>query len=99
MTDREKIIEAMAKAIAGAQGYSADNWRGFFYTARAALSAIEGMGCVVVPREIDDGTAEAIWAGAYGEWAEFGASDKDGGRAAHRAAIAASPFAKETSDG
>jgi hypothetical protein len=38
--------------------------------------------------EISDEEAEAIWRAAYDEWAEFGATDHDAGRAAYREVIA-----------
>jgi hypothetical protein len=118
MTDREKLIEAMARAMAeplgarvpydalpidASQPKLADgsglSQELLIDGATAALSAIEAMGATVVPVEVDDETAEGIWRAAYDEWAEFGAADKDAGHAAHRASIAASPYAKEPSDG
>lgn len=46
---------------------------------------------VLVPSEVDDETCEDIWNVAYGEWAEFGSMDKDAGRAAIVAMLAARP--------
>jgi hypothetical protein len=46
---------------------------------------------VLVPSEFDDETCEDIWNVAYGEWAEFGSMDKDAGRAAIVAMLAARP--------
>jgi hypothetical protein len=46
---------------------------------------------VLVPSEFDDETCEDIWTAAYDEWAEFGSADKDAGRAAIVAMLAARP--------
>lgn len=46
---------------------------------------------VLVPVEFDDQTYEGIWTAAYNEWAEFGSADKDAGRAAVVAMLAARP--------
>jgi hypothetical protein len=96
MTGREKLIEAMVKAIADRSYPAHVEHRAL---AAAALSAIEAMGAVVVPVEIDDETADGIWRAAYDEWAEFGSLDKDAGRVALRAMLAASPYAKEPTPG
>ena len=111
MTDREKLIEAMARAMHDArppmdvEGKLLDfddpancTSMNCTHDAAAALSAIEAMGATVVPVEIDDETAVGIWRAAYDEWAEFGSLDRDAGRAAHREIIAASPFAKGSTD-
>jgi len=74
MTEREKLIEAMARAISDAQGFPANerfsighqkfpnetmaNWENYTDEARAALAAIEAMGAVVVPVEATEGMDE-----------------------------------------
>jgi dihydrofolate reductase (trimethoprim resistance protein) len=62
MTDREKLIEAMARGMCKATRRNADNevgdgmkvWQIYTDHATAALSAIEAMGAVVVPVEATD---------------------------------------------
>lgn len=54
MTDRDKLIEAMARSMALAAGaYEGPelHWLGYEDDAQAALAAIEANGLVVVPRE------------------------------------------------
>ena len=98
MSEREKLIEKMARGILdaelwpGAWEKANEAERGYvFYKATAALSTIEAE-AVIVPREIDDETARDVWSAAYDEWAEFGARDHDAGRAGFIAMIAASPY-------
>jgi hypothetical protein len=100
MSEREKLIEKMARGIFDAlegpmanqdYGRQMKQWERAKEIATAALSAIEAE-AVIVPREIDDETAQGVWSAAYDEWAEYGASDQDAGRAGFTAMIAASPY-------
>jgi hypothetical protein len=61
-------------------------------TARPDIADVLDGKAVVVPVEISKDDAEGIWETAYDVWAEFGATDADAGREAHRAALAASPY-------
>jgi hypothetical protein len=87
VTDREKLIEAMVKAIADRSYPAHVEHRAL---ATAALSAIEAMGAVVVPVL---STRDMNNAGAYVEYHKGGHSDM-----IYEAMLAASPFAKETTD-
>lgn len=51
---REELIEVMAVAIANEYGDPSEYWSAYADPAQAALSAIEGAGFVVVPREPTD---------------------------------------------
>lgn len=97
MTDREKLIEAMARRYARKYGglgptMEADmervekTWRRYSDEMETALDAIEAFGCVVVPR---DATAEMRDAGRQA----INRIESWGGICA--AIAAASPYAKE----
>jgi hypothetical protein len=86
MTEREKLIEAMARAIC-------DEWS-YLWAATAALAAIEAMGAVVVPVEATGAMLEsaddALCGVAVGDLAHDIAGDT------YAAMCRASPYSKET---
>jgi uncharacterized protein YgbK (DUF1537 family) len=102
MTDRERLIEAMARVIyddlegpVANQDFTRQmrQWARSQELAHAALSAIEAMGCVVVPVEATDRMIEAAHVAMFetpftGETMVMVGAGLD-------AALAASPFAKE----
>jgi hypothetical protein len=73
---------------------------GYIQQATAALSAIEASGAVVVPREATESAIEAAWDDF--DWGPGGYFDAPKGSASPKEVyamlIAASPFAKETSN-
>jgi acyl-CoA synthetase (AMP-forming)/AMP-acid ligase II len=101
MTEREKLIEAMARALCARIYPSPDfkpegsTWPSawersrceFTYQATAALAAIEAMGAVVVPVEPTDRMIDAT-NDEYG-WSA------DGIYGHYAAMLSASPYAKE----
>lgn len=76
-----KALEAAAVSDAAFDGREfhamsrADRER---YLARSAKSILAFLDAAVV----DEETADAVWSAAYDTWAEFGANDRDGGKAA-----------------
>jgi hypothetical protein len=111
MTEREKMIEAAEKAIRAhikcdATGLSpaiaSVFLTGFSDAARNALSAIEGMGCVVVPKEateeMDEACCAAMACGLIvdGDFVEFGGTSAQN---AWAAMLAKSPYAPKEADG
>lgn len=56
------------------------------------LSAVLDGKAAIVPVEISEDDAESIWEATYNVWAEFGATNANAGREAHRASLAASPY-------
>ena len=100
MTDREALIEAMARAMALAddEDYMED-YRRYDKRATAALSAIEAMGAIVVPVEA---TAEMAKAALNADldiyWAYSADGRPDDPRDVYAAMIASSPFAKGSTD-
>ena len=110
---RFALIETMARAISDAQGFPADecfnighqkfpnetmaNWENYTDEAAAALSALEAM-AAIVPREATDQMARAVLNTGYVEWERSGGVGSDKARIIHATMIAASPFAKETTD-
>jgi hypothetical protein len=105
---RDVLIEAMAKAICRTfyQTEWADtSWFRRDICLNMAAAALDALRAArpdiagvldgkaeVMPVEISKDDAEGIWEAAYDVWAEFGATDADAGREAHRAALAASPY-------
>jgi hypothetical protein len=92
MTEREKLIEAMARGIAIRRGRVAAG-PGEVKEATAALAAIEAMGAVVVPVEATDrmffDPDDVCTNMGQSPWAAF--------CEIYAAMLAASPYAKEPS--
>jgi hypothetical protein len=103
MTEREALIEAMARGICRhkpncrGNGFETHPFRAeAIVEATAALSAIEAMGCVVVPVEATGRMIEAVHVGMFetpftGETMVMVGAGLD-------AALAASPYAKGSPD-
>jgi membrane carboxypeptidase/penicillin-binding protein PbpC len=79
MTDRDKLIEAMARGMAIADG--AFIWAAYYDDAQAALAAIEANGFAVVPVEPSAVQIAAGWRYAFQQSAQC-----------YRAMIAAAPM-------
>jgi hypothetical protein len=103
MTEREKLIEAMASAMYSAEFDGDYSTRGeelkilYREQATAALAAIEASGAVVVPVEATPAIHQAMAAAIRQEWKEGGLSDEQA-IAGFAAMVAASPFAKGSTD-
>ena len=87
-----KIEETMPRAVDAC-------WKDFAEAATAALSAIEAMGCAVVPVKATDEMSEAaLNADLDIYWTYLGDGRPDDPRDVYTAMISASPFAKEKTD-
>jgi hypothetical protein len=99
MTEREKLIEAMAKAIHDAD-WGDNAWLAASLMERyeselratATLAAIEAMGAVVVPVEATEGMERAGGLALHKCSGAFGSAG-----ACYAAMLSASPYAKEPS--
>ena len=97
MTEREKLIEAMARAILAAELWPG-SWdranepeRGHvLYKATSTLAAIEASGAVVVPVEATEGMERAGGLALHRCSGAFGSAG-----ACYAAMLAAGPYAKE----
>jgi hypothetical protein len=92
MTDRDKLIEAMAAALADEEGLRpTEHSRRWVRQAKAVLTAIEANGLVVVPREPTEAMIEA---GEDQEWRMHVETvlGTDRWRRVYRAMLAAAPL-------